>query len=111
MSGEIGRHVQGTKIEPTAADDALLVTDYPILPTRRRFWELALRAVDEGGGLLRSQLRTTHEAARRVAGEPLGTVIGADFLFVDQEAAMLQSGVLLRELDADIRLLTRQLEG
>ena len=77
-----------------------------MLPSRRRFWELVLKAVDEGGGgLLRSQLRTTHEAAVRVADEPLGHVIGGDFIFEDQEAAMLQTGVLLREVDQDIRQL------
>lgn len=106
VSGEIDRHLPGTTIAPSGADAEDLVPDYPVLPSRRRFWELVLKAVDEGGGgLLRSQLRTTHEAAARVADEPLGTVIGSDFIFEDQEAAMLQTGVLLREVDQDIRQL------
>jgi hypothetical protein len=106
VSGEIDRHLPGTTIAPSGDDAADLVPDYPVLPSRRRFWELVLKAVDEGGGgLLRSQLRTTHEAAARVADEPLGHVIGGDFIFEDQEAAMLQTGVLLREVDHDIRIL------
>jgi hypothetical protein len=105
-SGEIDRHLPGTTIAPSGADAEDLVPDYPVLPSRRRFWELVLKAVDEGGGgLLRSQLRTTHEAAQRVADEALGHVIGGDFIFEDQEAAMLQTGVLLREVDQDIRQL------
>jgi hypothetical protein len=104
VSGEIDRHLPGTAIAPTGADADDLVPDYPVLPSRRRFWELVLKSVDEGGGgLLRSQLRTTHEAASRVADEPLGSVIGADFIFEDQEAGMLQTGVLLREVDQYIR--------
>ena len=104
VSGEIDRHLPGTSIAPSGADAEDLVPDYPILPARRRFWELVLKAVDEGGGgLLRSQLRTTHEAAVRVADQALGHVIGGDFIFEDQEAAMLQTGVLLREVDQDIR--------
>jgi hypothetical protein len=106
VSGEIDRHLAGTTIAPTAADADDLVPDYPILPSRRRLWEKVLRAVDQGGGgLLRSQLRSTHEAASRVASEPLGHVIGADFIFYDQESSMLKSGLLLREVDQDIRTL------
>jgi hypothetical protein len=106
VSGEIDRHLPGTTIAPSGADADDLVPDYPLLPSRRRFWELVLKAVDEGGGgLLRSQLRTTHEAAARVAGEPLGHVIGADFIFEDQEAGMLQTGVLFRDVDQYIREL------
>jgi hypothetical protein len=106
VSGEIDRHLPGTAIAPSGADADDLVADYPVLPSRRRFWELVLKAVDEGGGgLLRSQLRTTHEAAAQVAAEPLGHVIGSDFIFQDQEAGMLQTGVLLREVDQDIRQL------
>jgi hypothetical protein len=104
--GEIDRHLPGTTIAPSGADVEDLIPDYPLLPSRRRFWEIVLKAIDEGGGgLLRSQLRTTHEAAARVADEPLGHVIGGDFIFEDQEAAMLQTGVLLRGVDEDIRQL------
>lgn len=105
VSGEIDRHLPGTTITPSGADAAHLVTDYPLLPSRRRFWELVLKAIDDRGGLLRSQLRTTHAGAVHVAHEPLGHVIGADFLFDDQEAEMQMTRVLLRDVDQDIRRL------
>ena len=72
MSGEIDKHLGGTQLAPKAADKPDLVPDYPLLPTRRRFWELALRAIDRAGkaGVLRTQLRIVHEAAARVADAP-----------------------------------------
>jgi len=38
-SGEIDRQLSRTKIRPTEADSSVLVPDYPLLPSRRRFWE------------------------------------------------------------------------
>lgn len=104
-SGEIDQHLRGTRLEPTGADKAVLVADYPILPTRRRFWERALRAIDRAGkaGMLRSQLKIVHEATRSVADRPIGFVIGADFLFRSESASMLMSGALLQEIDDLIR--------
>ena len=99
-SGEINRHLAGSKIGPTQADSKDLAPDYPLLPTRRRFWERTLRAIDRAGtaAQLRTQLRVVHEANRSVAERPLGTVVGADILYDQQKSAMLQSGVLLREV-------------
>ncbi|QDV91803.1 hypothetical protein RAS2_29090 [Phycisphaerae bacterium RAS2] len=106
-SGEIERQLAGTRIGPRTEDRKLLTTDYPLLPTRRRFWEAVLRAVDPTGtgSMLRSQLRTIHEALRELADQPVGAVIAADYFFDQQQPAMVQSGVLLRELDERIRLL------
>lgn len=100
VSGEVDKHLGGTRIAPTSADGKVLSTDYPLLPTRRRFWESALRHIDKAGksGVLRTQLKIVHEAAQAVANEPLGTVIGADFVFKNESARMLQSGVLLKEI-------------
>ena len=53
--------------------------------------------------MLRTQLKIVHEAARSVADKPLGHVIGADFVFRSESASMLQSGVLLKEIDELIR--------
>ncbi len=105
VSGEIDRQLGGTRLEAKAADKATLVADYPLLPTRRSFWERALRAIDKAGkaGVLRTQLKIVHEAARSVADEPLGHVIGGDFVFQSESASMLQSGVLLKEIDELIR--------
>src|ERR1700686_2428395 len=64
VSGKIDRHLAGTQLAPRAADKQDLASDYPLIPTRRRFWELALRSIDRAGqtGVLRTQLRVIHEA-------------------------------------------------
>ena len=38
VSGEIDRQLGGTQLAPRAADKQDLVPDYPLFPTRRRFW-------------------------------------------------------------------------
>ena len=103
-AGELDRHLVGTKIGPRSEDKSVLVEDYPLLPVRRRFWEHALRAVDRAGtaGQLRTQLRIVYDAIRRTADDPLGTVVPADFLFEEISATLLQSGVLLREVNETI---------
>ena len=103
-AGELARHLLGTKIGPRSEDKSILVEDYPLLPVRRRFWEHALRAVDRAGtaGQLRTQLRIVYDAIRHTADDPLGTVVPADFLFEEISANLLQSGVLLRELNQTI---------
>lgn len=99
-SGEISRQLAKTSLASTSADRTWLVPDYPILPTRRRFWEYALHAVDPSGSssLLRTQLRITHEALREVADQPLGHVISGDFMFFQQQTALVQQGILPREI-------------
>lgn len=106
-SGEISRHLAGTKIGSSPADASDLVPEYPLLPVRRRFWERTLRAVDIAGtaGQLRTQLRIVHEAARTVAGKPLGTVIPADFIYDQLKANLLQSTILLRDTASVIETL------
>ncbi len=103
-TGELDRHLVGTKIGPRSEDKSILVEDYPLLPVRRRFWEHTLRAVDRAGtaGQLRTQLRIVYDAIRRTAEEPVGTVVPADFLFEEISANLLQSGVLLREVNETI---------
>lgn len=103
-SGEIDRHLQGTRIAARSEDHATLAADYPLLPTRRRFWEAVLRAVDPtgAGGELRSQLQLTHEATARVADHPIGWVIPGDAIFERLRDGMLISGELPSETDAVI---------
>lgn len=107
VSGEIDRHLGGTNIGPRAADKQDLVPDYPLLPTRRRFWELALRALDKAGkaGVLRTQLRIVHEATSDVADDPVGRVVGADFLYYQQAPSLQMSGALLKEISDSILAL------
>lgn len=103
-AGEIARQISSSKIGHKDADRAVWVADYPLLPSRRRFWERALREADRGGkaGQLRSQLRVVHEAACAVAAEPLGTVVPADFLYDDKNTDMVGSGVLLGDVQRRI---------
>jgi hypothetical protein len=99
-NGEISKHLAGTHIGPRPEDKDVLVSDYPLLPVRRRFCEHALRAVDAGGTTvqLRNQHRVVNEAVRSTAADPLGTVIPADFLYFQLAPTLLQTSVLPREV-------------
>ena len=57
--GELARHLNNTRFAATHEDEKILVADYPLLPTRRRFWEKVLRNTDHSGtkAQLRSQLQ------------------------------------------------------
>lgn len=99
VSGEIDRQLAGTRIGPKPADREDLEADYPLLPTRRRFWESLLRSVDSAGkaGQLRTQLRIVHEATRMVAEKPIGYVVGGDLIYSQQLPELQMSGVLPRD--------------
>lgn len=99
-SGEISRQLAGTRIEAVTADNDVLVADYPLLPVRRRLWERFLRAVDASGAQaqLRNQLRVVHEAAKATESEPLGHVVGGDFIYDQNAASLLQTAALPREI-------------
>lgn len=98
--GEIKRHLGGSRIASHAGDDATLVADYPLLPVRRRFWERALRAVDEGGvvGQLRNQLTAAFDAVREGADHEVGTVIGGDFLYFNLADRLAQTETVPHEV-------------
>lgn len=102
--GEIDRHLGSTKIGSESADAGFLVADYPLLPTRRRFWQKVLRGLDQSGtaARLRTQLRLAHESAKEVADKPIGTIVGADFIFDQQRPTLLQTAALSREFDERI---------
>ena len=99
-SGEIERQLANTKLGPEATDQPFLVPDYPLLPTRRRFWEHVLRAVDRAGaaGQLRTQLSVVHETLREVADKPLGTVVAADRLYAQISDDLVMQGTLLKDI-------------
>lgn len=106
--GEISRHLHGTKLEHTLADEDVMVADYPILPVRRRFWERVLRAVDTSGTVsqLRNQLHVVHEAAKAIADDPIGHVVAGDFIYDQNAVSLLQTAALSREAYDHIQRLS-----
>lgn len=102
--GEISRQLQGTKIGEAMADRDILIDDYPLLPVRRRFWEQCFRQIDAAGtqSQLRSQLRIIHDAVEKISDRPLGVVVPGDDLYEELAPEMVNTGVLLRELNERI---------
>lgn len=107
-SGEISRHLTGTRIAPSSQDAEYLIADYPILPTRRRFFEAVLRAVDATGVIsqLRNQLRVAYEAAKATAALPIGNVVGGDFIFDELQSSDSFNQLCPIELSNKIRTLS-----
>jgi len=103
--GEIARQLQDTRLAASHEDEAFFVADYPLLPTRRRFWEKVLRNTDHSGtkAQLRSQLQIVFEAAKQTAAESLGTVVPGDFIYDQISTDLINSGELEREYDEIIR--------
>jgi len=103
--GELARHLQSTRLAATHDDDKFFVADYPLLPTRRRFWEKVLRNTDHSGtkAQLRSQLQIVFEATRQTAAAAVGTVVPADFIYDQISTDLINSGELEREYDEIIR--------
>ena len=106
-TGEISKHLQGTRLAERSEDRQTIVEDYPLLPTRRRFWEECFRAVDAAGthSQLRSQLRILDDSLKSVAKCDLGTVIPADLLFEAIAPDLVNTGVLLNEIATRIQAL------
>ena len=103
-SGEISRQLQDTRLGRAAEDSAMIVDDYPLLPVRRRFWEECFRQIDAAGthSQLRSQLRIIHDALAKLSGRPLGGVVPGDELYEALAPEMVNTGVLLREINERI---------
>jgi transposase-like protein len=106
-AGELARHLQNTRFAANHEDEKVFASDYPLLPTRRRFWEKVLRNTDHSGtkAQLRSQLQIVFEATRSSAEEPAGTVVPADFIYDQISTDLLNSGELEKEYDDTIRKL------
>jgi hypothetical protein len=98
--GEIARHLSGTSIAHRREDVDDFVQDYPILPTRRRFWENTLKVLDQTGtqSQLRNQLNMVHKAIQSNLDNSLGSVIGADYLYFDSAEKLLQTRILPRNV-------------
>ena len=103
--GELARHLQNSRLAANHEDERFFVADYPLLPTRRRFWEKVLRNTDHSGtkAQLRSQLQIVFEAARQTANLPLGSVVPADFIYDQISTDLINSGELENTYDEIIR--------
>src|ERR1039457_5677042 len=108
--GELARHLQNTRFAYSNDDDKSFVADYPLLPTRRRFWEKVLRNTDHSGtkAQLRSQLQIVFEATRQTAAASVGTVVAADFIYDQISTDLINSGELEREYN---ELILKQRDG
>ena len=106
-AGEIARHLQGTKMGSRSDDRKYRVDDYPLLPVRRRFWEACFQAADAPGthSQLRSQLRILHDSLHAIANQELGAAIPASDLFDALAPSLVNSGVLLNEINTRIQKL------
>jgi len=106
-SGEIAKHLDGTRLTSRPEDSRIIVEDYPLLPTRRRFWEECFRSVDAAGthSQLRSQLRILHDTLAGMADGEIGAVIPADALYDNIASNLVNTGVLLNEIELRIRQL------
>ena len=98
--GEISRHLAGTTIGHRQDDLPYFPQDYPILPVRRRFWENALRVLDQTGtdSQLRNQLSMIHKVIQTNLDSPLGNVVPGDYLYFDSADKLLQSRILPRKV-------------
>ena len=108
--GELARHLENTRFAANHDDDKFFVADYPLLPTRRRFWEKVLRNTDHSGAKaqLRSQLQIVFEATRQTAGASVGTVVPADFIYDQVSTDLINSGELEREYN---EIILKQRDG
>lgn len=104
-AGEISKHLSDTRLCERSEDKKTRDLDYPLLPTRRRFWEEAFRVVDRAGSRsqLRSQLHILHDALRGIADRDVGAVIPASVLFEALSGDLINNGVLPNEINNRIR--------
>ena len=98
--GEVSRHLANTSIGHRQGDIPHFAQDYPILPVRRRFWESALRVLDQTGtdSQLRNQLGMVHKVIQTNLDASLGCVIPADLLYFDSADKLLQARILPRKV-------------
>jgi len=98
--GEISRHLGNTSIAHQQRDIGFFTQDYPILPVRRRFWEITLRALDQTGtdSQLRNQLSMIHKVIQTNLDNAVGSVVPADYLYFDSADKLLQTRILPRKI-------------
>lgn len=103
-AGEIARQLQGTRVGRRSEDAEVEVEDYPLLPVRRRLWEMCFRELDSSGAQsqLRSQLRIIFDALKSLSDKPVGHLIPGDELFNALAPTLVQTGMLSGEINARI---------
>lgn len=99
--GEVSRNLSGTDFGYDTEDKDVLVADYPILPSTRKFWNRLLKVIDTAGttGMLRNQLRIIDESLKHVAEEEVGKIVPSDYIFNQNQTQLLQSGLLLSDVN------------
>ncbi|GHB48312.1 BREX system P-loop protein BrxC [Mongoliitalea lutea] len=103
--GEVSRNLSGTDFAFINEDKNMLVADYPILPSTRKFWNRLLKVIDTAGtqGMLRNQLRIIDESLKHVADDAVGRVVPSDFIFNQNQTQLIQSGLLLSDTNTLIQ--------
>jgi hypothetical protein len=98
-AGEISRHLRGSRLAHVVDDEHNAILDWPLLPSRRRVWEIILRELDRTGlgGTLRGQLATTLDAARTYGPMKLGHAVPVDFLYGRFSTEAYNAGLLPAE--------------
>lgn len=111
--GEITRHLKSSKIGTLSDDFAAYVPDFPLLPSRRRFWERVLHSVDPTGttAQMRTQLRVVHEACRAYGDRPLGAVVPADFIYEQLATDLVQTGEMQKRFQENIDEQVKKPDG
>jgi hypothetical protein len=97
--GEISRNLEGTVFGYLTEDRNTLISDYPLLPSTRKFWYKVLQVVDVAGtsGQLRNQLRLIDDSLKTIAEKEVGAIVPADFIFTQTRADLIQAGLLLND--------------
>lgn len=105
--GEIARQLEGTAAGWLDSFRVNLVKDYPLLPGRRRLWDVIMQSVDTTGtgSQLRSQLAIVQKSLALVSDEELGFVVPGDCLYDLIASDLLQLSSLPRSNYEEIQRL------
>ncbi|WP_170340900.1 BREX system P-loop protein BrxC [Ruegeria arenilitoris] len=98
-AGEISRQLHGSRLAHSVGDEENAILDWPLLPSRRRVWDLILHELDRTGlvGNLRGKLGTTLDAAKAYGDKPLGHAVPADFLYRRLSTEAYNTGLIPSE--------------
>lgn len=93
--GELSRELKDTEFRFKEEDKETFAQDYPILPMRRRFWEITLQVMDKShtGSQIRNQLSLINKTVsgdKYLDGE-LGTIVATDEIYFEQATQMHMS--------------------